>query len=661
MSNSLINEQSPYLLDHAENPVDWYPWCDEAFEKARREDKPVFLSIGYSTCHWCHVMAHESFEDRRVAEILNRHYISVKVDREERPDIDAVYMRACMALNGSGGWPLTAILTPDQKPFFVTTYIPRDSRNGQPGLIQLLNAVAAKWTGDRTSLLKTSGDIYDYLSAGVQPIKSAVPGADFAARAAAQLAAAFDAEYGGFGTAPKFPTPQNLIFLTRYSALSGDKKARAMVEDTLKAMYKGGIFDHFGGGFSRYSTDREWLAPHFEKTLYDNALLAYAYIEAWQSGRMALYRYVAESTLDYCMRELLSPEGGYYCGQDADSGGIEGAYYLFTPDEVKKILGDDAGRHFCECYDITPEGNFHGSSIPNLLINTRWNLLPEGYDDFREKLRLYRAARSELRTDTKILTAWNGLILMALAKAARAFDDPRYLNAAQELALFMEKNLFDGGRLKSRLCGGELRFDAQLDDYVFYALGLLELYAADYDPAHILTAQRFAHEITGHFGDGCGAYYRTSDKAEKLITRPREVFDGAAPSGSSGAAVLFDTLFRLTGDIEIRTARDELLGYICGSTAEMPAACPFALCALLSAVYPVREILCAAPDETVPVLLKSVTSRYAPELTVLLSSPARAAALAEAAPFTRTAQPGSDGRPCFYVCENGVCREGITG
>lgn len=596
MSNALIHETSPYLLSHANDPVDWYPWGEAAFEKARREDKPVFLSIGYSTCHWCHVMAQESFRDGETAALLNRYYIAVKVDREERPDVDSVYMSACIALNGSGGWPLTVVMTPQQQPFFVSTYIPRGS-GAHPGLLKLLGVIADKWAHDRAALYKTSGDVCAYLTRSGGAGAVSAPGREFAARAAARLSAAFDAEYGGFGPAPKFPMPQNLIFLMRYAALSGDKAARAVAEDTLKAMYKGGIFDHFGGG--------------------------------------------------------------YFCAQDADSGGEEGAYYLFTPDEVKKVLGEDAGRHFCECYDITAEGNFRGKSIPNLLLNTRWNLLPEGYDDFREELRMYRSARMELNTDKKILTAANGLMLMALSRAARAFSDARYLAAARELAAFMEASLFRDGALMACLCGGVLKLPAQLDDLVFYALGLTELYAADYDPAHILAAQRLAREVTAHFSDGNGAYYRTADTAEKLITRPLEIIDGALPSGSSGAAVLFDALFRLTGDVSMRQARDGLLSRICGYTEKVPEASAFALCALLSAVYPAKEILCAAPDEAVPELLKAVTARYSPELTVLLKSPARAGALAAAAPFTDSAQP-KDGKAAFYICENGACREGVA-
>ena len=658
MSNSLINEKSPYILEHAENPVNWYPWCDAAFEKAAAENKPVFLSIGYSTCHWCHVMAEESFEDQSVAEILNRHYVSIKVDREERPDVDSVYMEVCTSLTGSGGWPLTVIMTPAKKPFFAATYIPRESSRSRMGLRDILRVLAEKWEGDRASLLKSGEEITAHVSREKRWSAGTVD-EKFVRSAFEQLSEAYDAEYGGFGTAPKFPAPQNILFLLRYAALSGEKKAREMADGCLKAMYRGGIYDHFGGGFSRYSTDREWLAPHFEKTLYDNALLAYVYTEAFESGHMALYRSVAENTLDYCMRELLSPEGGYCSGQDADSCGVEGAYYLLSQQDVEKALGAQAAKHFCECYDITAEGNFHGLNIPNLIINQRWNLLPEGYDDLREKMRIYRANRMALKTDGKILTAWNGLMLMALAKAAAVFSDRRYLNAAKELAEFMGEKLWNNGRLHARLCDGELRFDAKLEDYAFYALGLLELYRADYEPEHILKAKELAGCIFDKFADGHGGYYKSASDDEKLIFRPREIFDGATPSGNSAAAVLFDMLWRLCGEIAMRERRDTLLGYICGFSRRYPAGSPFALCAALSDVYPTSELLCVSPDETVPELLSAVKARYAPELSVLMKSPERAEKLSEAAAFTEGALC-RDGKPCFYVCSNGVCTEGLS-
>ncbi len=657
MSNMLNGEKSPYLKAHACDPINWYTWGKTAFDKARSEVKPIFMCIGFADCHWCSLMGRESFRDMKTARILNENYVCILVDREERPDVDSVYMSVCSAVNGSGGWPLCVIMTAEQRPFFVSAYISKDDTNGQPGLNTLLSAIAAKWKSDRAALEKISYDISACIARKAAPVP-AEPTADFAKRAFEQLSAAYDKEYGGFGTAPKFPSPQDLIFLMRYNAFTGNPEARAILDGTLKAMYKGGIFDHFGGGFSRYSTDREWLAPHFEKTLCDNALLAFVYTEAWQNGHLALYRYVAEATLDYCMRELLDENGGYLSGQSAESNGVEGGYYLFTPDEVNGVLGEEAGRHFCECYDITAEGNFHDRNIPNLLINTRWNLLPEGYDDYREKLRIYRAQRP-LGTDNKILTAWNGLMLMALARAARAFSDARYLAAAQDLAGFMADNLYSGGRLKARMCEGELKFDAQLDDYVFYALGLCELYSAYYNPVHLSRALDLASEIISRFSDGNGGFYRTADDAERLIIRPQEIYDGAVPSGSSGAAVLFDTLYRLCGNAEMKQARDNLLKSICGYAQNAPAGCAFALCALLCAVYPTQELLCAAADDSIPEILKTVTARYSPELSVLLKTPSRAAALSSVAPSVESAAP-IDAKPTFFILQNGEYGAGIV-
>ena len=658
MGNRLLNERSPYLRQHGENPVDWYPWCEQAFEKARREDKPVFLSVGYSTCHWCHVMAHESFEDAAVAELLNRYFVPVKVDREERPDIDSVYMSFCTALTGSGGWPLTVIMTPEQKPFFAGTYLPRDSRGGRMGLIPLLKAVAVKWQRDRQELVNTAAELTAELSKAPEPAQGE-PTEALLNAATEQLSASYDKEYGGFGTAPKFPAGHNLIFLLRLSKLRGDKSLRQMAENTLRQMYRGGIYDHLGGGFCRYSTDREWLAPHFEKTLYDNALLALSYTEAWQDGHLALWRTVAEDTLDYCLRELKAPEGGFYCGQDADSGGVEGAYYLFTEAEVKSVLGEDDGRHFCQCYDITPEGNFEGKSIPNLLINQRWNLLPEGYDEFCERLRLYRESRMALMTDTKLLTSWNGLMLMALSRAARAFSDRRYLLEAEALAEFMGQRLFSGSKLMARLCEGELRFDAQLDDYAFYALGLLELYDADFAPEHIERARSLAGELVSRFKDKNGGLYRTASDAEKLVLRPKESFDGALPSGNSAAALLFDRLWRITGDTRWDRESLEQLRYICSAVGAYPAGCTFGFLPLLSRVYGTRELVCALPGETLPEELRAVLGHYAPELTALVKTPGTAAALAALAPFTADMSP-KNGKSAYYICSGGTCSLPVT-
>ena len=657
MSNRLINESSPYLRQHGENPVDWYPWGDEAFDKAKAEDKPIFLSIGYSTCHWCHVMAHESFENKALADILNENFVPVKVDREERPDVDSVYMKACTALNGSGGWPLTVVMTPGGAPFFVGTYLPPENRGSRMGLKALLSALALKWQRERADLVDSSGQIMDFLQREIRRPGKAQD--ELPERAAEQLMDSYDPDCGGFGRAPKFPSPQNLLFLMEHSKLTGVKKLREAVENSLRQMYRGGIYDHFGGGFCRYSTDREWLAPHFEKTLYDNAMLALCYTEAWQEGHMALYRNVAEATLDYCLRELKSEDGGFFSGQDADSDGVEGAYYLFGENEVKAILGGEAGKHFCECYDITAEGNFEGKSIPNLLLNQRWNLLPEGYEEYREKLRIYREERMALFTDEKILTGRNGLMLMALSRAAKAFGDRRYLMEARELAEYMETRLTKNGRLHAMRMGNELRHPAQLDDLAFYALGLLELYDADFDAEHIAKALELSREIMADFNDAEGGFFRTAHDAEKLIFRPKEVFDGAIPSGNTAAAALLSRLYRLTGRAELGEALDKQLDYISRSLGGYPAGGAFAMTAFTLREKGSREMVCALPDEKRPEELKAVLSRWAPELSLIIKTPANAGRLSELAPFTADMQAQS-GKAAYYICKDGSCAMPLT-
>ena len=661
MANHLAGERSPYLLAHADNPVDWYPWGEEAFEKAKREDKPIFLSVGYSTCHWCHVMAEESFENERVAELLNAHFVSVKVDREERPDVDAVYLSACAALNGSAGWPLTVLMTPAGEPFFAATYLPRENRlaqygaRDQLGLIELLNYVAEKWTRDRSSLLRTGADILRYLRRSF-PDRGGADAGELTAKTAKDLQESWDKEYGGFGAAPKFPSPHKLLFLLRYAALSGDKTARKAAEHTLQQMYRGGIYDHIGGGFCRYSTDREWLAPHFEKTLYDNALLAYVYTEAWESGHMPLWRKVASETLDYVLRELCLPDGGYASGQDADSDGEEGKYYLLTPEDVASVLGADEGRHFCECYDILPEGNFHGKSIPNLLINQRWGFVPQGYAAYRERLRDYRAARCALRRDDKELSAWNGMLLMALSRAGAAFGEKRYADAARALGSWLSRKAgADEPDTMAAVCyGGEkdARFPAQLDDLAFAALGFLEQYRLDYDSALLQKAEALADAILRDFPASEGGFARNSARAEQLILRPQEVPDGALPSGNGAAAVLFDLLERLSGREKWRKAAEAQRAFLASRMNRYPAEAAFGMLALLSRVYPTQELVCAAED--IPAALALVTGRYAPALTVLLKRP-QDAALTAFAPFTAACR-GETGKAVFYPCSGGACR-----
>ena len=415
MSNRLSKERSPYLLQHAENPVDW---STEAFEEARQNDKPVFLSIGYSTCHWCHVMAHESFEDNAVARAINAAFLPIKVDREERPDVDAVYMAACMAINGSGGWPLTLLLTPDQKPFWAGTYLPKAQ------LLQLLDRAAQLWRDDREAVLSAGEALTAYLrQENASPSDS--PRRETVAQAAELFAQSFDPEWGGFGPPPKFPTPHNLIFLLRYAHLTENAHTRDMALQTLDAMYRGGLFDHVGGGFSRYSTDHRWLVPHFEKMLYDNALLALAYTDAFQYTRRPLYEKIVRRTLDYVLRELSASPGGFCCGQDADSDGVEGKYYTLTPDELPPVLGQHDAERFCQWYGVTLAGNFEGKSIPNLLAQEHFDREPEGLSALREQVYHYRLHRTALHRDDKVLTAWNALALAALARAGLVLDEPR--------------------------------------------------------------------------------------------------------------------------------------------------------------------------------------------------------------------------------------------
>ena len=465
MSNRLSMEHSPYLLQHADNPVDWHPWGLEVFEEAVRLDRPVFLSIGYSPCHWCHVMAHESFEDEAVARAVNKDFLPVKVDREERPDVDAVYMAACVAMNGSGGWPLTVLLAPDQKPFWAGTYLPRTQ------LLHLLGEAARLWRENRAGVLAAGETLTAHLRREAEH-RPGAPSRKLVRQAADLFARSFDPQWGGFGPTPKFPTPHNLIFLLQYAQLTGDGHAREMALRTLEAMYRGGLFDHVGGGFSRYSTDERWLVPHFEKMLYDNALLALAYTEAFQHTRRPLYGQTARRTLDYVLRELSDPQGGLCCGQDADSGGVEGKYYVLAPDELVSVLSRADAEHFCRWYGVTPAGNFEGKSIPNLLGQPHFDREPEGVDALREKVYAYRLGRTALHRDDKVLTAWNGLALAALARVGLVLDEPRYLDAARRTADFLAERLTGpDGRLLARWRDGDAAHPGKLDDYAFYAWG----------------------------------------------------------------------------------------------------------------------------------------------------------------------------------------------
>ncbi|NLL45275.1 MAG: thioredoxin domain-containing protein [Clostridiales bacterium] len=656
-TNRLIKEKSPYLLQHAQNPVDWFPWGEEAFAKAKAEDKPIFLSIGYSTCHWCHVMSQESFEDDEVAKILNRDFVSVKLDREERPDVDSVYMSACQIMTGSGGWPLTIIMTPDKKPFYADTYLPKTSRYGKVGLIDLLEEVVKQWQSNRKRLTEAGDEITDYLGRISGNAREGEPSKKLIASAIEGYRRAFDPKWGGFGGAPKFPTPHNLIFLLRYSRLEGDSEARKMAEETLEHMYRGGIFDHIGGGFSRYSTDERWLVPHFEKMLYDNALLTYAYLEAFSLTGRRLYREAVEKTLDYVLRELTDPGGGFYCGQDADSEGVEGKYYVFKPGEVKEVLGKTEGEVFCRRFGISEDGNFEGKSIPNLIGNS---FFEDESDEIRvlcKKLYEYRLRRTSLHKDDKILTSWNALMISAFARAALFLDNDSYLQAAKNAEAFISEKLTDdSGRLLIRWREGEAANLGQLDDYSFYALSLLELYDATFEASYLKKALSIVREMIRLFEDPeNGGYYMYASDSEQLISRPKEVYDGAMPSGNSAAALVLNRLALLTGDGKLNEAADRQLRFISGSVGGYPTGHGFALLALTSSLYQSSELICASSGRDAPEeLIEFLRKRSYPNLTTLVKTAENEPILSEILPFSAE-YPIPENGSLYYLCRNRSC------
>ncbi len=594
MSNRLQYETSPYLLQHKDNPVDWYPWCAEAFEKAKAEDKPIFLSIGYSACHWCHVLAHESFEDNEIAELLNRNFISVKVDKEERPDIDSVYMSVCQAFTGSGGWPTSIFMTADQKPFFAGTYFPKTSRGRMIGFKELLIAVSEAWKKDRTSLMSQSDEIINHLKRNETPNNSAeIESVHYAASVFSRI---YDEKYGGFGSAPKFPTPHNLLFLLSYYESYNDKKCLQMAENTLLQMYRGGMFDHVGFGFCRYSTDRKFLVPHFEKMLYDNALLMLAYCKAYSITGKGLYLEVAEKTADYILREMTSDEGGFFSAQDADSEGEEGKYYLFTPDEIIKVLGETDAEKFNFHYDITEKGNFKGKNIPNLLKS---NPDDKTFETFLPKLQRFRKNRYSLHLDDKILTSWNSLMIGAMCELYLVSKKEIYLNAAQKADEYIKTHLCEDDTLFVSFRDTKRGVNGFLDDYAAYIFAQLCLYRATFDDNCLNRAKQMCDKVVSDFSDNEGGFYLYGDLSEELILRPKETYDGAIPSGNSLMAYNFVKLYLLTSDDEYKHLAERQLDFISYEADSYPTNHAMYLAALLQYKEPPMKITVVTDDKTV--------------------------------------------------------------
>jgi hypothetical protein len=661
--------------------VDWYPWGPEAFDKAQRQNKPVFLSIGYSTCHWCHVMAHESFEHAEVARLMNEAFVSIKVDREERPDIDSLYMSACQAMTGGGGWPLSIIMTPDKKPFFAGTYIPREGRFGLVGMMQLIPHIRELWTKRRGEALRLSDEIVAALRQASPDAPGEQPGDSTLEVAYEQLAKRFDGRHAGFGTAPKFPTPHNLLFLLRYWRRGNDKAALDMVEKTLQAMRRGGIYDHVGFGFHRYSTDAEWLVPHFEKMLYDQAMLAMAYTEAYQATGKEDYGATAREVFSYVLRDMTTAEGGFCSAEDADSEGEEGKFYLWTQAEVRQALDKEEAELAERVYNVERNGNFseqttarksganilHLTKTPKELASdlnlSERNLLAR-LEVIRQKLFDYRNKRVHPMKDDKVLTDWNGLMIAALAKGAQALEDPQYAEAARRAADFILGSMRKGnGRLLHRYRQGQAGVEANLDDYAFLVWGLIELYETLFQVGHLKVALDLTGDMVRHFWDeGSGGFYLTPDDGESLFVRKKEIYDGAIPSGNSVAMLNLLRLGRMTAnpDLEERAAR--IGSAFSGAVKHSPSAHAQLMVALDFAVGPSYEVVIAGEiqAEDTGAMLKALGTRFLPNKVVLFNTGGtETPELAQIAPFTRN-QPTIGGRATAYVCMNYNCKLPVT-
>ncbi|HNX29820.1 MAG TPA: thioredoxin domain-containing protein [Syntrophomonadaceae bacterium] len=662
MPNRLINEKSPYLLQHAYNPVDWYPWSEEAFVKAKTEDKPIFLSIGYSTCHWCHVMERESFEDEEVAAVLNRDFVAIKVDREERPDIDHIYMTVCQGMTGHGGWPLTIVMTPDKKPFFATTYLPKSSRGGMNGMLELLPRIGALWAEDRQALEASSEEVSAWLQETDRSERQAVTPEIFE-KAYKTYYQTFDDKYGGFGREPKFPSPHNLMFLLRYYYYTGEKQALQMVEKTLEKLYQGGIYDHIGFGFARYSTDRIWLLPHFEKMLYDNALLVMAYLETYQISRRDLFARVATEVLEYILRDMTSAEGGFYSAEDADSEGEEGKFYIWNEKEVLSILGQAEGSRFCEIYDITDRGNFEGKNIPHLIKSKADEKIRAETEASRKKLFSYREARIHPYKDDKILCGWNGLMIAALAKAYAVLHEPRYLDAARKAMDFiMTRMCRPDGRLLARYRQGEAQYPAYAADYSFLVWASIELYEATFDSSYLKTAVELNDEMLKYCWDEeKGGLFFYGKDSEQLLARPKEAYDGAIPSANSVATLNFLRLGKLTGDHKLEELAHQQLEVFGETINAQPTAHGFFLTAAMFALKPTREIVITGhlKREKTAAMLKVVRENYLPDTVTVFKPAGDGEAISSLAPYIKD-MVMIDNEAAAYICENYTCQQPVT-
>jgi uncharacterized protein YyaL (SSP411 family) len=674
-TNRLVHETSLYLKQHAHNPVDWYPWGPEAIERARRLDRPIFLSVGYSACHWCHVMEHESFEDAEVARLLNEHFVSIKVDREERPDLDQIYMNFVQMTTGQGGWPMSVFLTPDLQPFYGGTYFPPDDRYGRPGFKRLLQALAEAWRNRRDEVLASAGQVTAHLRDAARI--GAEPGQLDPAllqRAVGALGRAFDSTNGGFGSAPKFPHPMELRLLLRAWKRFGDDDALHMAHVTLDRMAMGGIYDHLGGGFHRYSTDARWLVPHFEKMLYDNALLTSAYLEGFQATRDPFYRRIAEETLAYVRREMTSPEGPFYSTQDADSEGVEGKFFVWSEEEIETVLGKERAEVFNYVYGVSAEGNWEGHNILHRVKtdeqNARMLRLPEVemrriLDESRRKLLEVRSRRVWPGRDEKALTSWNGLMIQALAQAAQVLDDPSYAETASRAADFILRRMRrpDGRLLRTYSAGAEPKLNAYLEDYAFFLDSLVTLYEATFTPRWLEAALDLAQVMIGQFWDPAeGGFFYTGKDHEELIARTKDPHDSSIPSGNSMAVTALLRLGKLTGRVDLLEKAETTLRLFAGLMTSTPLAAGQMLVALDFYLGPVEEVAVVGDpgrDETHRVL-RAVRTAFRPNKVVALRNSTVSADSADDLLPLLKEKPAA-GAVTTYICQNLTCQAPLVG
>lgn len=676
--NKLVNEKSPYLLQHADNPVNWYPWSEEAFEKAKKEDKPIFLSIGYSTCHWCHVMAHESFEDPEVAKLINNTFVPIKVDREERPDIDKIYMTVCQILTGSGGWPLTIFITPDKKPFFAGTYFPKESRFGRMGLIDLITKIKDLWENDRSELLNGTQRIISAVQDATDEQPGDKLGKKTLKKAHNQLSMRFDEKFGGFGTAPKFPSPHNLLFLLRIWKRTNNPHALEMVEKTLLEMRKGGIYDHIGFGFHRYSTDQQWIVPHFEKMLYDQALLAIAYLEAYQATKKEIFAETAREIFTYVLRDMTSPEGGFYSAEDADSEGVEGKFYVWEKREIYQILNENDAQLIEKVFNVKDGGNYleeatkertgknilHMTQILSNIANTTklsQEQLKMNLEEIRQRLFDYREKRIHPGKDDKILTDWNGLMIAALAKANQVLGEKKYLDAAIKAFTFIRKFMKDDdGRLLHRFRDKTAEIRGFIDDYAFLIWGVLELFKATFESEYLDYALKLNTELLTHFWDeNIGGFYFTADDSEDLIVRQKEIYDGAIPSGNSVSMFNLMRLSFLTGSPELEEKADIISRVFSDKIKDNPIAFTQLMVGVDFAVGPSYSVVISGDkrSEDTDKFINEIHNQFLPNLVVLFRpNDDKSPTIDNYAEYVKHFDKLND-KATAYVCVNKMCKK----